>query len=66
MKKFLFLIILLSTVQTSLLAQSKLDQDRAAIRALGGFYKVTFDYAETFSPDTAYRNHPQYHSWGYE
>src|ERR1700751_3732224 len=66
MKKNLYLLVLLSTVQISVKAQSKLDQDRAAIRALGGFYKVTFDYAETFSPDTAYRNHPQYHSWGYE
>ncbi|WP_121808858.1 DUF6607 family protein [Mucilaginibacter kameinonensis] len=66
MKKVLYLLILLSAVQISVKAQSKLDQDRAAIRSLGGFYKVTFDYAETFSPDTAYRNHPQYHSWGFE
>ncbi|SEO75954.1 hypothetical protein SAMN05192574_11281 [Mucilaginibacter gossypiicola] len=66
MKKIFFLVALLSTVQANVKAQSKLDQDRVAIRALGGFYKVTFDYAETFSPDTAYHNHPQYHSWGYE
>ncbi|MDT3403811.1 DUF6607 family protein [Mucilaginibacter terrae] len=47
-------------------AQSKLDQDRTAIKALAGFYKVTFDYAETFSPDTAYKFHDRYHSWGNE
>jgi len=67
MKKVLGLIILLIASQATLTkAQSKLEQDRAAILALGGFYKVTFDYAETFSPDTAYRNHPQYHTYGYE
>jgi len=66
MKKIFFLVALLITVQANVKAQSKLDQDRVAIRTLGGFYKVTFDYAETFSPDTAYHNHPQYHSWGYE
>jgi hypothetical protein len=47
-------------------AQTKLEQDRQAIRALAGFYKVTFDYAETFSADTAYQFHPRYHSWGNE
>jgi len=67
MKKVLILVLLLVVSSTTLTqAQTKLEQDRAAILALGGFYKVTFDYAETFSPDTAYRNHPQYHSYGYE
>jgi hypothetical protein len=67
MKKQLYLTLGLLTLATiSLYAQSKLEQDRAAIRSLGGFYKVTFAYAETFAPDTAYKNHPQYHSWGYE
>ena len=67
MKKVFVLVLLLVVSSTTLtLAQTKLEQDRAAILALGGFYKVTFDYAETFSPDTAYRNHPQYHSYGYE
>jgi hypothetical protein len=33
---------------------------------LAGYYKVTFNYAETFAPDTAYKFHPRYHSWGYE
>jgi hypothetical protein len=67
MKKILYLAALLVTFQTTLSqAQSKFEQDRKAILSLGGFYKVTFDYAETFSPDTAYKNHPQYHTYGYE
>jgi len=45
---------------------SKLVQDRAAIKSLAGSYKVTFNYAETFAPDTTYKFHPRYHSWGYE
>lgn len=67
MKKILYLLVLISTIQiTTVNAQSKLEQDRKAILSLAGFYKVTFDYAETFAPDTAYRNHPQYHASGYE
>ncbi|WP_184548939.1 DUF6607 family protein [Mucilaginibacter sp. FT3.2] len=67
MTKFFYLAALLITFQITLTsAQSKLEQDRKAILALGGFYKVTFDYGETFSPDTAYKNHPQYHASGYE
>jgi hypothetical protein len=44
----------------------KFEQDRLAIKSLAGYYKVTFNYAETFAPDTAYKFHPRYHSWGYE
>lgn len=67
MKKQLYTTLTLLILTTvSLYAQSKIEQDRAAIRSLGGFYKVTFDYGETFSPDTAYKNHPQYHASGYE
>ncbi|HEY9197649.1 MAG TPA: DUF6607 family protein [Mucilaginibacter sp.] len=67
MKKFIYLAVLLVTFQATVTkAQSKFEQDREAVLALGGFYKVSFDYAETFSPDTAYKNHAQYHSWGYE
>jgi hypothetical protein len=47
-------------------AQSKFEQDRQAIKSLAGYYKVTFNYAETFAPDTAYKFHPRYSSWGYE
>lgn|SRR5690554_435456 len=45
---------------------AKKDADRAAIRALAGCYKVTFDFAETFSPDTAYEFRDRYHSSGIE
>jgi hypothetical protein len=43
-------------------AQSKFDQDREAIKALAGFYKVTFNYAETFSPDDDYKFHERHRS----
>jgi hypothetical protein len=67
MKKQICLTLgLLIMATAGIYAQSKMEQDRMAIRSLGGFYKVTFDYAETFAPDTAYKNHPKYHSSGYE
>lgn len=50
MKKLILsigMLLLISTI--TLFDQSKFEQDRAAILAIGGFYKVTFDYAETFS-----------------
>jgi len=65
MKKFIYFLVL-SFYALNLSAQSKLEQDRQTIRLLGGFYKVTFDYTETFAPDTAYRHHPAYHASGYE
>jgi hypothetical protein len=65
MKK-LALYIVLQFVAIGIMAQSKLEQDRQAIRALAGFYKVTFNYAETFAPDTNYKFHPRYNSWGNE
>ena len=65
MKKSLICLLLFFSISVAS-AQSKLEQDRNAIRALVGYYKVTFNYAETFSPDTAYKFHPRYHSWGYE
>lgn len=43
-------------------AQNKFDQDRDAIKALAGFYKVTFNYAETFAPDKAYKFHDRHSS----
>ncbi len=42
------------------LAQS--EQDRKAIRDMCGCYSIKFDYAETFSQDTAYELHDQYHA----
>jgi hypothetical protein len=43
-------------------AQTKIEQDREAIKSLAGFYKVTFNYAETFSPDDNYKFHERHHS----
>jgi hypothetical protein len=65
MKK-LTLTLSLFIIALSAFAQSKLEQDRQAIKSLAGYYKVTFNYSETFAPDTAYKYHPRYHSWGYE
>jgi len=64
--KRLSLILICCLLTLSAFSQSKLDQDRAAIKSLAGYYKVTFNYAETFAPDTAYKFHPRYKSWGYE
>lgn len=43
-------------------AQSKLQQDREAIKSLQGFYRVDFNYAETFSPDKNYKYHDRHKS----
>ncbi len=49
------------------LAQTdKVQRDREAILEMEGCYKVTFDFAETFSPDTSYEYHENYSSWGIE
>jgi hypothetical protein len=45
---------------------SKLLQDKEAIKAMAGIYKVTFDFAETFATDTAYKYHNRKHDWGIE
>ena len=65
MKRILISLSLFACV-LSASAQSKFEQDRNAIKALAGYYKVTFNYAETFATDTAYKFYPRYHSWGYE
>ncbi len=58
------LLILLLAFPLAVFAQKA--EDVKAIKSLAGYYKVTFDYSETFAPDTAYTFHPRYHSWGYE
>lgn len=63
-KLILFLSLCICIISVS--AQSKFEQDRTAIKALAGYYKVTFNYAETFATDTAYKFFPRYKSWGYE
>lgn len=56
------LLFLGALITFNLAAQTKFDQDREAIKSLAGFYKVTFNYAETFSPDDDYKFHERYHS----
>ena len=60
------LFLLCTLLITAAHAQSKFQEDRKSILALGGFYKVNYKYTETFAPDTAYRYHPQYYASGYE
>lgn len=43
-------------------AQNKFEQDRTAIKALAGFYRVSFNYAETFSPIKNYEFHGRHRS----
>lgn len=66
--KTIISILILSTTALFAVAQSniKKEQDRKAITAMEGCYKVTFDFAETFSPDTAYEYYDRYHSEGTE
>ncbi|MES2278462.1 MAG: DUF6607 family protein [Bacteroidota bacterium] len=66
MKKINLIALLIIAMVSKANAQSKFEQDKAAIKALAGYYKVTFNYAETFAPDAAYQFHPRYNSWGYE
>lgn len=47
-------------------AQNKLQQDKKAIKNMCGCHHVTFEYAETFSPDTAYKIHEPHRSGGLE
>jgi len=61
MKKIQLLAILLLSGSFAF-AQNKFEQDRAAIKALAGFYKVTFNYAETFSPNDDYKYHDRHRS----
>ena len=35
-------------------ANAKFEQDKAIIKSMCGIYKVSFDFAETFSSDTSY------------
>ncbi len=56
----------ISSVENLNSTGNKIQQDREAILAMVGCYKVSFDFAETFSPDTSYKYHDRYHSWGIE
>lgn len=66
MKKIIALAGLLFTGSLFAQKSNKTDQDRESIKKMCGVYKVTFDFAETFSPDTAYKFHDRYSEYGIE
>lgn len=45
---------------------SKFLQDKEAIKAMVGNFKVSFNFSETYSPDTGYKYHDRYREWGIE
>lgn len=65
MKKSLTFLLVLFLSATAF-SQDKLAQDRSAIKALAGFYEVTFNYSETFSPNSNYKFFPKQESHGSE
>lgn len=62
----LTLITIMLITAVSWAQTDKKEKDREAILAMEGCYKVTFDFAETFAPDTSYEYHDNYSSWGIE
>lgn len=45
---------------------AKFNQDKEAIKSMAGIYKVTFEFAETFSPDPTYKYHDRKFDEGIE
>ncbi len=64
MKYTLTLTLMLSGLVV--FGQSKKKQDQEAIKGMCGCYEVTFEFAETFSPDKDYKFHDNYKSGGLE
>ncbi|NVK84246.1 MAG: hypothetical protein HWE21_07995 [Cytophagia bacterium] len=60
------MILGLSLVSALAFGQSKKQQDIEAIKSMCGCYEVTFNFAETFSPDEEYEFHKRYRSGGLE
>jgi hypothetical protein len=52
--------VFLLSFTTNAASTSKFEEDKAAIKSLAGCYKVTFDFAETFAPDSSYKFHDRY------
>lgn len=65
MKKLIFILIICSASLNNF-GQSSKKQDQDAIRAMAGCYEVTFNYAETFSPDKNYKFHEREKTRGLE
>src|SRR5690554_5782595 len=63
-KLLLFVFALSSTIAFS--QKDKKELDRKSILAMEGCYKVSFDFAETFSPDTGYVKYDNYSSGAIE
>ena len=57
---------LVTTNKVTVESNLKIEQDKNAIKAMAGIYKVSFDFAETFAPDTAYKFQKRYHDEGLE
>lgn len=69
MKKTTLILIALATVAMAFTQKNqnaKFLQDKEAIKSLVGCYKVTFEFAETFAPDTAYKYYDRKFEWGIE
>lgn len=64
--KKILLFIFLSPSLIYAQQKTKVQEDKDVIKAMTGCYKVSFEFAETFSPDTAYKYHDRYRSWGIE
>jgi hypothetical protein len=64
MKQLLFAALTLIFFTSN--AQTKVQQDKDAIKSMCGCYHVTFEYAETFAPGTAYKFHERHKSGGLE
>ena len=62
----IFITLCLGVFVSQAFAQSKKQQDQEAIKAQCGCYEITFEYAETFSPDTSYQFHERKHAGGLE
>lgn len=60
-------LLLISTVTATMLCSSgnlfsQQSEDVEAIKAMCGCFEITFDYSETFSPDTSYEFFENYHA----
>lgn len=63
----LFAVITFAQQKTAMApVKAGLQQDKESIKTMSGIYKVSFEFAETFSPDTAYKYHDRKFDWGIE
>ena len=65
MNKYLMSLLLIAASQLAI-AQTKKQQDIAAIKSMCGCYDIDFNFAETFAPDKDYEFHDNYRSGGLE